>query len=374
MAAPAPEPVLLTGAFGNVGRYVARALLAAGHAVVATDLRTPAAERAAADLAAAPGGARLSVRWLDLTDAAAATTLVRETRPRAVLHLAAMIPPATYRNLRLSRAINVGSVETLLAACADLDRPSRFVLTSSVAVSGSRNPHTRPVLTADTPPEPREQYGAHKVAAEGLVRASGLDAVVLRLGAVAFPDQSLAMDLESVRLEALLPSDGRLHAVDARDVATALVNVVEADVTGRTLLIAGDESHRLTQEGFAAGITEAVGLRGVLPGSRAGDPTDDDAWFNVDWMDTTDAQALLDFQHHGWADLTRDLAAHYGWRRPFLRAGVPVGRLFLSRRSPLRATPPGPADPWGGIARWWGPDALVNPEALVGPDASPDGV
>lgn len=357
MNQPDSRPVLVTGAFGNVGRHTLRALLADGRTVVATDLRTAASEAAAEEFSG-----RIEVRWADLTDAAAARDLVAQVRPRALLHLAAVIPPGTYLDERLAEAINVGATRTLVDAVADLDEPCRFVFASSVAVYGSRNPHTTNGVDAETPPRPRERYGAHKVASEQILRASAIDWTVLRLGAVIFHDMPLSMDLGSLRLEALLPTDGRLHAVDGRDVARAFANAVDADCTGKTLLIGGDESTRMTQRDFAASITTAVGLPRSLPAGRLGDPTDDSAWFNVDWMDTKEAQALLDFQRHSWSQTMADLATHTGFKRRVMPLVSPFARVFLRFNSPYRGTPAGPARPWQGIAEIWGERTVVAPD------------
>ena len=352
------EPaVLVTGAFGNVGRHVLRALLADGRRVVATDPRCRATERAAGEFVD-----RVEVRWADLTVADSVRRIVEEVGPRTVLHLAAVIPPSTYTAPEVARAVNVGATAHLVEAIGDLAPRCRLVLASSVAVYGSRNPWTvdGPV-TAATPPAPREQYGAHKVEAERLLEESKLDWAVLRIGVVVFPDMSLAMDEPSMRLEALLPADGRLHAVDGRDVGRAFAAAVDAPCSGRTLLVAGDDSTRMTQRELAASVTAAVGLRGALPEGRPGDPADDGAWFNVDWMDTAEAQALLGFQQHSWEDTLRDVGANVGRVRHLLPLVAPAARVLLARRSPHRGRPAGAADPWGGIAREWGDAALVTP-------------
>src|SRR5687768_14701664 len=107
--------VLVTGAFGNVGRHVLRALLADGRRVVATDLRRRETEKAAREFAG-----RVEVRWADLTSAAAARDVVRAASPHAVLHLAAVIPPATYTVPAVARAVNVGATGHLVDAVAGL--------------------------------------------------------------------------------------------------------------------------------------------------------------------------------------------------------------------------------------------------------------
>src|SRR6202020_2236713 len=109
--------------------------------------------------------------------------LLREVSPSAIIHLAAIIPPVCYARPALARRVNVDATGYLAAAAAALPAPPRFIQASSVAAYGARNPHhSSDVLTADTPLRPSDIYGAHKVEAEKLGRASGLDWVALRLG------------------------------------------------------------------------------------------------------------------------------------------------------------------------------------------------
>jgi len=102
-------------------------------------------------------------------------------------------------------------------------------------------------------------------------------------------------------------------------------------------------------------------LGAALSPGRPGNPDDDDAWFNVDWMDTDEAQALLGFQTRTWEDTLRDVAAGVGRLRRVLPLVAPLVRPVLARRSAYRTTAPGPADPWSGIASLWGEQALVDP-------------
>jgi nucleoside-diphosphate-sugar epimerase len=100
--------------------------------------------------------------------------------------------------------------------------PPRFVHASSVAVYGARNPHRNDeLLTASTPLQPSDLYGAHKVMAEDCVTTSELDWVVLRLGGVLLAEPRWAVDRDLIFFEAVLPSDGRIQTVDVRDVAHA---------------------------------------------------------------------------------------------------------------------------------------------------------
>ena len=348
------RPVLVTGAFGNVGRYVVRQLVGEGRPVVATDLRTPAAEKVATGL----GTASCVVEWVDLTDPSAVRALVDRHRPAAVIHLAGIIPPLAYARPKVAAAVNVDGTCHLVAAVAALTDECRFVHASSIAVHGSRNPHTMGELTAATELRPCEVYGAGKAGAERVVRESELAWVILRLGAVIFPELDLGMDGDSSFLQAILPSDGRVHAVDVRDVARALVAATTADGVGEVFLIGGDDSYRMTQADLSRDLLAAIGLRGALPPGRPGDPEDDEGWFTVDWMDTAHSQEVLRFQQHSWEETLRGISAHVGLRRHLLPLVVPLVRVALTVRSPVRATTY--ARPWPSVADRWGEAALTR--------------
>lgn len=146
-----------------------------------------------------------------------------------------------------------------------------------------------------------------------------------------------------------MPTDGRIHTVDVRDVARAFAAATTADVAGEILLIAGDESHRLRQGEVGPALAAARGLVGVLPGGRPGDPDGDESWFVTDWMDTAHSQQLLRFQQHSWPDMLAEMRAAEGWRRYPMRLIAPLARRVLKSRAAYRDTPGRYADPWGAI-------------------------
>jgi nucleoside-diphosphate-sugar epimerase len=340
------ETVLVTGGFGLVGSETVKRLAADGRDVVATDLDTPANRNKAQALPS-----RVQVRWADLTNPADVDRLVSDVAPSAIIHLAAVIPPPIYRNPKLARRVNVDATAALVRAAEAQPAPPRFVQASSNAVYGSRNPHCHTEqIGADTLPRPTEVYGAHKFEAEELVRSSSLNWVVLRLGGVMSVDpNAIAFSTDALFFESTLPTDGRIHTVDVRDVATAFAAATTADVVGEILLIAGDDSHRLRQSVVGPTLAAARGLSGVLPEGRPGDPDSEDDWFITDWMDTTPAQEALKFQHHSWPDMVAEMQVNAGWTRHALRLIAPLAKVYLRRRSAYANRPGRYADPWGAV-------------------------
>jgi nucleoside-diphosphate-sugar epimerase len=345
LGGPMADVVLVTGGLGLVGLQTVKRLVADGRAVVATDLDNKANRKKARGL---PAGA--SIRFADLTNPAEVDLLVSEVAPTAIVHLAAMIAPAIYRNPALGRKVNVDATAALVSAAEAQPSPPRFVLASSAAVYGSRNPYRHDPINAKTPTRPIEVYGGHKLEAENLLRSSSLDWVILRLAGVMSTDPSaLPLDGDAAYIENSLPTDQRFHGVDVRDVATAFAAATTADVAGEILLIAGDDSHKLRQAEVGAGLAAAVGMPGVLPEGRPGNPDSDDDWFIIDWMDAGRAQEALNFQQHSWPDILAEMRAWAGRKRPLFRVLVPIVRVYTKRQAAYRNSPGEYADPWGAM-------------------------
>jgi nucleoside-diphosphate-sugar epimerase len=349
------QTVLITGAFGLVGSATLERFAADGWQVVAT-----AHHKAGKSL---PPG--VETRWVDLTDPSQVDRVVSEVSPAAIIHLAAIIPPMAYRDAKLARRVNVDATAALVRAAEAQPNTPRFVHASSGAVYGAPNPSLIDRVCADTPPQPCELYGGHKLEAEQLVRSSNLEWVVLRLGGIYSVDPS-AMPFTSdlMYFSSLLPTDGRVHTVDVRDVATAFAAATTADVAGEILLIAGDDSHLLLIGQTASAAVAAQGMPGLLPVGRPGNPERDDAWYPSYWMDVTRAQQALSFQHHSWPDMLAEMRAITGWKRYPMRLLTPVAREILRRRAAYYNKPGRYADPWGAIrAKLGEPGLETEPNA-----------
>jgi 2-alkyl-3-oxoalkanoate reductase len=160
------QPVLLTGINGFIASHLAERLLAEGVPVRGSARRTDAAEWLAVQ------GAEIVAA--DLLDPDALTRAAIGCR--AVVHAAAwtggpeLAPEAGYR-------VNVEGTRNVLAA-AQVAGVERFVYLSSVAVYGVND---APLVDESMPTPPVGQaYSDSKIAAEKLVRESGLAYVIIR--------------------------------------------------------------------------------------------------------------------------------------------------------------------------------------------------
>jgi nucleoside-diphosphate-sugar epimerase len=304
--------------------------------------------------------------YIDLLDADAVREVVAKHPPGAIVHLAAIYSPPSYRNPRFARKVNVEGTRNVVEAASTLEEPPLLLKASSAAVYGSRNPYRYPeLITPQTAVNPIDQYGEDKLLAEAVIRDSGLPFAVLRLGGVISPDGMSNLDKDYLLLIQATPGDNRVHAVDARDVALAFANATDAadTINGKTLLIGGNESYRHLQRGIEDDMMEASGLGRLGPSaSLPGDPNDDRGWSFTGWYDTTESEALLKYQRHEWSDTVAWVAESQARLRPVLRVLGPVLRpamrlaLALQRRREGR----GPyADPWTLIGKKYGPDVLA---------------
>jgi len=334
--------VLLTGAFGNVGEYTLRALVAEGHDVVAFDTRSDATVAKAARL---QGELRFRTVWGDLADSTTTRQAVIDARPDAILHVAAVIAPIAYVRPELAHRVNVEGTRNLIAAAKASGEP-RFVFTSSYSVHGPRNPHRGlPPIDGDTPVAPGDNYGRHKVTGERDTRASGLPWTVIRLPAVASLDPGFGRDPAFMRFASIIDPDQRRHGCDVRDVALAFTHSVEADVVGKDLVVAGDASWRLVARDHMQAILAARGLP-PMPDSafRRADPTVDDAWYFEDSVDTTRSQQLLDYQRHSFDDYLDAVRRSAGMSRYLLRLIGPMVMRGMVRNSPFEPSDPARPD------------------------------
>ena len=311
--------ILVTGACGRIGFEAVLRLCAEGHDAVAFDLPSKANRRTASRL---PAGARRI--WGDIRSRADLEAAVAGCD--AVIHNAGILAPMTEQDPALAYAVNVEGTRNLLAVMAGQARAPRLVYASTFSVYGPRVPGGAP-LTAKDPAIPTDEYTSNKVECEELIRASGLPWVILRIG-VSVSAQSKDFSPEIFRLLFGIDPATRIEYVHPCDTAVAQVRATSApEALEKVLLIGGGQRCRLTFKEFYAAIFEASGV-GELPAEAYGD-----APYYCDWLDTTESQAILQYQSRSFDDFIEEIRAESRWTRPVVRLLSPLIRRTMLRYS-----------------------------------------
>lgn len=310
--------VLVTGSSGTLGSAAWRRLVAAGHRVRCFDLT------ATGELKRAARRGEIEIETGDIRDPAAVARAV--TDAQAIIHLAAILAPASEVDPELSAAVNVGGTRNVIAAASAVAPEALLVYPSSVTVYG-RSQHLPPPRTADEPLRPVDCYSSHKAKCEDLVRMSALSWTILRIGVALAPGATRVSGGVLGTLFEVAP-DNRLEYVHPDDVARAMERVLECPAArGRVLLIGGGPACRIRQRDLLDAYFFAVGL-GPLPAAAFGA-----APYYTDWLDTAESERLLRYQQRTFADFQRAVRRRYRFLRPFVAAIRPIARWAVLRHS-----------------------------------------
>jgi nucleoside-diphosphate-sugar epimerase len=293
---------LVTGASGFVGHAVCAELAARGHEVAAL-VRRPGSE---------PVGTAPVLG--DLGDAEALWRAVDAVAPEVVVHLAAEI--ASQRDPHKIAEVNVAGTQRLLDACTAANGP-RFIFMSTVVTGDAGGAvldeqSTLPVQTA---------YGRSKQEGERLVRASGLQSVIIRPSHVYGPGGWYAEEIirrlrEPGRLAVVGSGENWWDVVRVEDVASASVDAAERAQPGALYHVVDDEP--ISYYNFVALTAEALGV---------GPPRRIPAWLARFVAGADPVRAVVRSARSTSARIKTEL----GWqpRYPTAREGVPdaVARL-----------------------------------------------
>ena len=236
------KPVLVTGAFGQVGTRCTRILLDRGRTVIALDLRTDTSEAAAAELARTQGRGTLITglcgparRRRDRHPDRHAST--RRDRASGRGPRAGVLPESgtgAQGQRRGHRESGAGRCRVARSARCSCSRPAlrstgRSIPTAIRSASPPRPRSIRSTSTARTrcSPKPCSATAACRT------RSCGWPALLS-------PDMQSSFSSDHLVLMRATPGDNRMHSVDTRDVALAFANGVDraATIAGKTLVIA----------------------------------------------------------------------------------------------------------------------------------------
>jgi nucleoside-diphosphate-sugar epimerase len=268
-------PVLITGGAGSVGRILVSRLRHEGRPVRVFDLPTM-------NYDGLDGMDGIEVVKGDITDAGAVRRVVDGVE--AVIHLAAMLPPASERDRARTFAVNVDGTRHLVRALESFASQATLVFSSSVSTYGDTTQESPPVRVSH-PQRAIDVYAESKIVGEQVLRDSWASWVILRIAGIAVPAFQ-----EPPAVWPFMP-DQRVELVHRDDVVSAIHQAATSPAArGKIFNIAGGATWQMTGGEYVKRLYDLLGV----PPAEATFHTSP-GW--VDWYDTEESQQLLSYQN-----------------------------------------------------------------------------
>ncbi|MQG66824.1 MAG: NAD(P)-dependent oxidoreductase [SAR202 cluster bacterium] len=272
------EPVLITGGAGSVGRQLAGMFLAEGRPVRIFDLPFM-------DFSGLEDEPNVEIVKGDITDKKSVYEAVRNVG--GILHLAALLPPASERDRDKTFAVNVEGTRNIVEALKSHGSKATLVFTSSISTYGDTSKESDPIKITQ-PQSAIDIYAESKIAGEKVLIGSGVNFVILRIASIAVP----------AFLEPPEPwpftSDQRVEMVHRDDVADAIKSSVgTAEAVGNVFNIAGGSTWRLAGKNYVEDFFNFMGAPLEMAVYR-----EEPGW--NDWYDTVESQKILNYQNRSY--------------------------------------------------------------------------
>jgi len=293
--------VLVTGAFGNIGSNTVKSLLEQKHKVRCFDIKTEANE-----IAAKKFDGKIEMCWGDIRNSNDVAAAVKGQD--VIVHLAAIIPLDSEIKPDWAKEINVSGTKNIIDELKKLSPSPKLIFASSTTIFGYTQEKKPPVKVTD-PINPSSNYTRHKAEGEKMVQESGLKWCIMRFAAVT------PVEYKPNPMAFYISLDSRMEFTHTKDAGLALANAASSDkVWDKILLIGGGARNQITYRDYINRSMEATGI-GAFP---------EEAFGNLpatpDWIDTSESQALLNYQRHTLDDFLKDRIASLGPRRAELIA------------------------------------------------------
>jgi nucleoside-diphosphate-sugar epimerase len=268
-------PVLITGGAGSVGRILVSRLRQNKRAVRVFDLPSM-------NYAGLEGADGIDVIKGDITNVDTVWRAVDGAE--AVIHLAAILPPASERDRAKTFAVNVDGTMQIVRALEHLAPQAMLVFSSSVSTYGDTSQEPPPVRVSHAQ-RAIDVYAESKIVGEQVLRESRATWVILRIAGIAVPAFQ-----EPPAVWPFMP-DQRVELVHRDDVVAAIHQAtITPTARGQVFNIAGGATWQITGREYVGRLYDLLGVPPEEATFRASP-----GW--VDWYDTQVSQELLSYQN-----------------------------------------------------------------------------
>jgi nucleoside-diphosphate-sugar epimerase len=290
-----PVKMLVTGAFGNVGKTVIEEAYRRGHEVTVFEVDNKKTRKDAKK----HRNTVKNVMFGDIRNSEDVQKAIQDCN--AVIHLAAILPPASKKNRELTMDVNYGGTVNLVNAIKETQQKIALVFASSASVMGPTQLQNKPVSRND-PLVVTGNYEESKIKCEKFLKENADNYLIFRLAGVLSDFSATSFTGSFSMMEELfhMHPDMRLEMVAGADVAAALVTGAEKLQAGSTpkneaYILGGGEKNgwRLRGREFVSRLFGALSL--PVPDKKYFTP--DVNTYHLDWYDTTEAQREFCFQN-----------------------------------------------------------------------------
>jgi nucleoside-diphosphate-sugar epimerase len=301
--------LLITGAFGNIGKTVIKAAHAGHHEVVVFEVDNKKTRKAARKY-------RKTVKVIfgDIRDYEIVKEAVQQAD--AVIHLAAIIPPTSKKQRDLTMDVNVGGTENIIKAINHTNQNIPFIFTSSASVMGPTQLQNK-LVNRNDPLVITGNYEESKIKCEEFLKQNADNFLVFRLAGVLPSFSVFSFKAAFPLLEEIfdMHPDMRLEMVMAEDVATALVTGAEKLKAGTTkknqaYILGGGAGNGWQLRGgeFLSCLFGSLAL--AVPDQKYF--TQNINKYHLDWYDTKEAQREFAYQNHSFDDYLKCIKKTFG--------------------------------------------------------------
>ncbi|MGD6808117.1 MAG: NAD-dependent epimerase/dehydratase family protein [Candidatus Bathyarchaeia archaeon] len=297
--------ILITGAFGNVGKTVLKEACRRAHEVIVFEVENKKTRKEAKKVK----NKIEKVVFGDIRNFDDVKAAVQECD--AVIHLAAIIPPLSKKRRELTMDVNFGGTVNLIKAIKETKRAVPFIFTSSASVMGPTQLQNR-LVSRNDPLVITGNYEESKIKCEQFLKENADNYLVFRLAGVLpkFSVTSLAGSFSLLEELFDMHPDMRLEMVTAEDVAAALVTGAEKLKEGSTpknqaYILGGGKQNGWQFRGgeFLSCLFGALSL--PVPDKKYF--TADLNTYHLDWYDTKEAQQEFSYQNSSFEEYIKNV-------------------------------------------------------------------